>query len=501
MEEKELFTYNNEQIKSDVKPEEGLFQDYEVNKIRLTPYVYKFIGASLLVNAVFALTLSQVDLFQQKACDSAYIGKVCQVIDAAYIGSMFYGTERTTVDEPYDKTEFDTADITWVNVDDRFQYPDGFFYQEPTEDDLALVNSSSENLAGANPSSAFMTPGNPFGTSPSNPTTTTTPSTGLDLNKPANLPKANPNAVSGKMPDSPFTIGGDPTTSPNIKVKKYPLPKISTPKNSDLAIINKSKGKTTSNESPTSLPTLEGENAGNKTKPEDKNNQPTSDKTAKKSNKVKIEINRTPLTKFGLEAKKVLSDTNADPSQDFAVSMKGFLNDSGKLDDKKSKWGNPPIGNEKLVNLVKDGITALNDSGYLQYLTNLQTKELDFFAEQKNGKVTAKVVASVGTDLRARILTSGFKSIISWGISDKKEDLTIELNEERKQNGLDELFLLEKATVTSEGNKIIITFELPTDVAKGFIQKKLSQIKDDAETSKPQSSSLEPKQTGQNIAK
>ncbi|MCU0240757.1 MAG: hypothetical protein MUC29_15050 [Pyrinomonadaceae bacterium] len=318
-----------------------LFKDYEVNKFRITPSLYKIVIASFLINTVFGFSLSQMDLFQQKACDSAYIGKVCQVLDAAYVGSKFFGTTRTTVDEPYEKTEFDTSDITWINKDERFQYPEGYFFkEEPVQEPLAgnefaMVNGGDGKSTnpgaflppGANPFTT--TPSNPTTTIPNNPTTTTPPSTKLDIKKPPVLPKQN-----NQMKPSDFdglsivnTVNsGEKTSTP----KKKDEPK-KTPNDNNTAGVD----------------------------PKDK--QPTSDKTAgkkqidPKNSQLEIKnFNKKPLEDYRVRAKEILK-AGIDSNAVFAVTMKGVLTKDGKLDSSLSNWGNDTVGDPKLVDLVKDG--------------------------------------------------------------------------------------------------------------------------------------------------
>jgi hypothetical protein len=234
----------------------------------------------------------------------------------------------------------------------------------------------------------------------------------------------------------------------------------------------------------------------------DKSKQPTSDKTAGKNqseSKKKSELditdfNEQPLKDYREEAKKILK-SGVDSNSTFEVTMKGVLSKNGKLDPKQSKWGRDTIGDPKLVDLVKKGITALNDSGYLQYLSKLNAKELYFNAVQKDGNVSAKVIASVGNEVDARRISSAFGVFISLGISAKQKSIEAEKDSDKKQNAMDELFLLQKASVTSQGNNIILSFDMPSDVAKEFVERKINQGQNNSANARPQSSNLNTNQS------
>ncbi len=204
--------------------EPELFETYyEINKPHTSPTFWKIVGATLAIHLVAFITLSQVNLLQTKACDSPYVGKVCEALDAAYVGSVFLGTDRTSVDAPYEKTELDDADITFIdvsNMEPKFKYPEGFFEPEIVENDLAVVDPNGNPIASSTnggipgfPNSANPTIGNPTLPAQNLPNVNSFGKSkggfgGGGFGKNAKLPPANPNSLTGNIPDSPIADKG-----------------------------------------------------------------------------------------------------------------------------------------------------------------------------------------------------------------------------------------------------------------------------------------------------
>lgn len=468
--------------------EDELFQHYEINRFQLTPYFYKIVGASVILNAVFGLAMTQFNLTQNKACDSVYVSKVCSVIDAVYVGSQFFGTKTSTVDEPYDKTEFDTQDITWVDVSNKelFQYPPGYFYKEeeqipptvPGGDSFGIVNGG-DSAKLTNPG-AFQTPGNPLGSTTTTPNTTnpiagnpTKSGSSLDINKPADLPKGG-KQKSG-LPDSPYTIGGNPIKG----------------KNPDLKIISKSRNNPLMKDDPPKLPD-DNDIAGN-----DKTKQPTPPNKLKSEKVDEVNINRRPLEDFGSYVNSVKEKVNL--SSNFHVTALGMLNQNGVLINPDGKSPNPKLieqsGDEQLINIAQQGVSAINASGYLKYLKMLSGKTLKLTFRQDDSNLTAIIDTDLENESKANGLSNAINLLIKGGIVKKNKDIADPENT-NPQSDKDELVLLQNATVKSEGKKIVLQFAVPKTVASEIIIRNLDKLSKNKQTN-----SLEPKQTGMNLAK
>ena len=145
--------------------EKELFEDYEHKVWQWTPRLYKIFGAAVAIQfAVFAI-IGQFNLLQTRACDTIIANKVCQVLDAAYIGSTFLNN-KDWVDQEYTKNEFKDMDVTFVDVtndEPPFTYPEGYF---------ALVNPDELTTE---PLPTTEDPLNSNGFSTTNPLSTPTP--------------------------------------------------------------------------------------------------------------------------------------------------------------------------------------------------------------------------------------------------------------------------------------------------------------------------------------
>src|SRR3954471_4163404 len=97
---------------------EGEFlYNYEIRSWPLSTRIYQILAASAFINLLFIAILSQTPVLTAKGCDSPLVGRVCQVLDTVYIGSLLFGTEREYADVAYDPTHLSPDDeITFVDV-------------------------------------------------------------------------------------------------------------------------------------------------------------------------------------------------------------------------------------------------------------------------------------------------------------------------------------------------------------------------------------------------
>jgi hypothetical protein len=469
--------------------EPELFETYyEINKPHTSPTFWKIVGATLAIHLVAFITLSQVNLLQTKACDSPYVGKVCEALDAAYVGSVFLGTDRTSVDAPYEKTELDDADITFIdvsNMEPDFKYPEGYFEPEIIENDLAVVDPNGNPIM--NPATGTIS-GIPGFPNASNPTITPTmPAQKLpDVNsfgkskggfggnsfgKNAKLPPANPNSLTGNIPDSPIAGGG------KTKVKN----------NTPAVISTAPKEPKLKNDSPTDLPNLGGgkePKVKNTPKPKaDTNN--TAENKDLEVTADGISLNKRPLKDFAYSVKTGRDENGLNLQAPFKVTAEGVLNKDGKFDISKTKFIEK-AGDEKMIEIAKEAIEAVNDSGWLAYLTALGNKKVTFTIQQDQEKIAVQIQSAVDNDTSARRIASGLNTIIAIA-KGRVDD--------------DEKTLLGGATVTNNGNVFVLNFALPQTVAQKMIKDKLDKAEANTEK-KSQSNSVSVSQnTNANVVK
>ena len=88
------------------RSQEGdLFHNYEIRNWDIGPRIYKILAASAILNIAALAFIAQTDVLTRKGCDSPWAGRVCQVLDMAYVGTILFGTESDFVDQEYDKID------------------------------------------------------------------------------------------------------------------------------------------------------------------------------------------------------------------------------------------------------------------------------------------------------------------------------------------------------------------------------------------------------------
>lgn len=411
-----------------------LFKSYEIKSWGFSSRIYKIIGLSAFGNLLAILIFAQTSLLTMKGCDSPLVGRVCDVLDTVYVGSMLFGTDREYVDAAYDKTDLADSDITFVDVTGvtpPLIYPEGYFaVANPLEYQAKLDQLNYPTF-----SNDFSTlpPGFPV----------TRPSTGNSLlDTPPVMPKANPNVIDGELP----TFGGNSGVSKtptfgNRKIARGGRVKPYLPDIDDLAVDVKPKATPTPKltPSPTATPM-------------------TSDAVTA------VEINKKPLTDFADDVGAKWDAKQVDLNQAFTVVMNGVLTTDGKLDRDKSKFDDTKQkGDPKMIDVAKAAIEAVGDSNFLSYLKSLNVDKISITLVQDDTEVTAIITSAQKTPERASSIASGLNGYISLGkikFSDPKSD---------------ERTLLDSAKVTADGKNFVFNFVIPKPVAQEMITRKLKE--------------------------
>ena len=440
-----------------------LFHNYEIRNWEFSPRLYKILGMAAFVNVLALLVFAQTSVLTMKGCDSPLVGRVCDVLDTVYIGSILFGTQREYVDAAYDKTDLGDAEITFVDVSGDtppLSYPDGYFQ-------IANPDQYQATLAQANnPTSSFDMSGFPTGIN------TTPPSMGNSLidTKP-NIPKANPNVITGDLP----TID-DRTGLPDTPISRPKGPGLGRPRMPKISGTPKA----------TPDPTIVA----------DKKNDPpkvtTADPAAAaedaQEDKFGVYINKRPLRD---QAKTTLDQLDAKKIQlaaPFKVSVAGTLG-LGK-DQKTVVIKNPkPLPVDKnfpndpaMVKLVQDWILAVGDAGWLGYLDRLddkkklKSKRVIVTVEQNDNEVLVNISSELPSENEAKTAASGLNALLGLAAGQTKDD---------------EQTFLKSATSSFEGNMVILKVSLPKPIAQDMINRKLAEEQEKkAQQPKPSSSSL-----------
>ena len=437
--------------------EKELFEDYEIKGWQMSPKILYIFGAAAFLQLFLIFTVAQFNLLQTKACDSSYIGKVCEVLDAAYLSTTFLGTDPDFVNQDYNKTEIADAEITYIDVsrtEPPLQYPEGYFAL--TNPESAMNQSLSPDMNGE------FTP-----TSPSQ----------LDLNQPQILPTPNNDVANQPIPDSPFSFGNDPATMPQPKpsrVPNYNPPRTRFPSRRQPKIKN---------DSPAKLPNLDG----NKTAANDANsnsnsnansqvakNDANANKPADAIEEDKDKFNQKPLKDFGTKYGEQILSKDININAPFTITIIGKLDQDGKLINAKmvTADGSDP----KMSEVAKEAISAFSDSKLLRPLYDAGGRDVKITFSQDKDNLKAIIQTQAESENVAKRIYSGVNIAMSLAKTLRK--------------GSDEANLMEKAQLATQGKIFIINFLISNDEKNQMIEKSLNNLKNELEQKKNQSNSV-----------
>ncbi|CAN5641353.1 hypothetical protein BH24ACI2_BH24ACI2_02660 [soil metagenome] len=420
--------------------EKELFEDYEIKSWTFSPRLYKIIGTAAAFNLLAILVIGQANLLTRKGCDSPFVNRICQVLDTVYVGSILFGTDTEFVSKDYEQTELADADITFIDVTGEtppLTYPEGYFALANPEEFAMMQNSD------------FMTENSIPGI-PTNPTFEN--STDL-MNTPQVLPSPNDNAIKGTIPDSPFSFGTNPTI-------KYPQAKrVRTPKPPKVK-----------NTSPNELSDLESDaTAENRTDTDvnkDKTDKPQ--KPIESDAVAEVEINKKPFEDLGDALNDKLAKKEVDLSKPFTVVLDGTITADGKLDSnpKKSRFIKLE-GDKEMINVAKDALQAVGDSGFLGYLKNNGIDRVNFTMMQDDKQIYIIIISDQKTSEKAGTVASGFNTLLS-GIKFADQNGLKKLDENSKT-------LVNNSKVTNDGKNFVLNFTLPKQDAQNLINRSLKE--------------------------
>lgn len=438
-----------------------LFEDYEIKGWQPNPRIYQILGASVIVHLLFLVTVSQFNLLQSKVCDSPYVGKVCQVLDAAYLGTVLLGEDNGFTSQDYEKTEIADADITYIDVsreEPPLEYPAGYF---------AMTNPEFSAFDQTMP-----TDSNGF------PMTSGSPSQ-LDLNQPQILPQPNNDVANQPLPDTPFSFGDDKPQTVPPPVKSSRVPSYKPPRNN----VAKNKQPKVKNDSPDSLPNLDGDETAKNTN--GNTNQQVAKNDAANANKTPDEnkdqggtgFNQKPLKDFGKKYGEQILDKKINVDAPYKVEVISKVNSDGKLIDAKMVTANG--SDAQMSEVAKEAISAFSDSQLLRPLYDAVKKDskikdvyvkITFSQDKDNLQVIIQTQAE--TEDKAKTISSGLNALLSL------TKLT--------RPGSDEAVLMEKAQLATQGKTFIINFLISNDDKNQMIEKSLKNLKQELEQKKNQ---------------
>ena len=425
-----------------------LFHNYEIKPWNYSATLYKILAVSAVLNLAVLAFIGQTNVLTMRGCDSPWAGRVCQVLDMAYVGAMLYGTDRDYVDQEYENIDLGEADITFIDVTGEtppLSYPEGYFQIANPVQYAMLKQMAEANTANGSsfPSGFSSLPGN---------------ETDLLKVRP-NPPTANPGALQDDLGTaSPFSNDGSRSNaglrSPRTSRDRRVRPESNT--NSEAKPDDSTAAQNNTNSQP--LPTASPTN-------------PLPEGT----------INRKPFSDLALVLIQRASQNQLNLSIPFLVQASGKLNPDGKLEKKTFKYIKAESPDPQMIKDVQAGIEAFNDSGFLQNLSMLSGRTLDLTLQQDETNISAMVQSEVESETRATTLVTLMAQFVQGAINKKTNDI-VELekaNDPAKatelQNDRDDLELLKNLKVGQNGKRIVINFGVPKEFGLGLIKRKLDE--------------------------
>lgn len=420
-------------------------QNYEIKGWALSDKLYKAIIASVIIHSLALITVSQIDLFGTKACDSPYINKVCQVLETVYTASSLLGTDTEFSSRDYEKTEIpeEPQEVTFVDVSDQFNYPPGYFDLVRQYDPNYSLNLSSSEFSSDSDTN--------------NLPTFNDPSSQLDLLKPQTLPTPNPNPVIGNLP-APYNVD-KPKTDPKFpKWRRFPNRMLSS--NDSIADKNINANVPIANLSTNQNPIANSNQNNNQ--PINTNPIANNSNTSAQTEQQKL-FNKKPLEDFGIKYGQAILNKEIDLNAPFEIEIKATLNEFGKF--AKSSMVVKPGSDPKMVEVAKEAISAFSDSQLLLTLYNAGVRNVTIKFSQDKDNLQAIIISEAETPNKASAIQSSVNFAIKGAL--------LNMNPES-----DEAKLINKAELSTQGKLFIVNFLLPNNEKVELIEKNLRSLQE-----------------------
>jgi hypothetical protein len=186
------------------------------------------------------------------------------------------------------------------------------------------------------------------------------------------------------------------------------------------------------------------------------------------------QLNKKPIQDFADYVLEKVEKDKVDLSQPFKVVLEGALIKNSEnnieivvFDKKKSKWlslSKEEAGDPEIVEIAKETVEAVGDTGFLGYLYNFGIKDLKITFYQNDSLFAVNLESKQETKERANILASGLNGLIKAAeIQVKGEDEKIIIN------GFQSL--------TAKDKTLVINFELPKNTVQEMINQNLTNYK------------------------
>jgi hypothetical protein len=187
------------------------------------------------------------------------------------------------------------------------------------------------------------------------------------------------------------------------------------------------------------------------------------EKTAKQNDVTLPEenqINKKVLKDFAAYANDLKNQGKLDLNKPFEVVIEAELDEKGKLQNPRFIKKD---GDENLVDLFGRMVAALNDSGFLTYLSPISKDNpgstVRITVKQGESEVLASVESETTSPERAKSLASVLNNLLFFGAGSRA--------------GKDEEVIMKNTNATQDGKKVVVNFSMPRQNVVEMIKKQM----------------------------
>lgn len=172
------------------------------------------------------------------------------------------------------------------------------------------------------------------------------------------------------------------------------------------------------------------------------------------------QINKKALKDFAAYANEQKNQGKLDLNKPFKVVIEAELDEKGKLQNPRFV---EKVGDENVTNLFGRLVAALNDSGFLTYLSPISKDNpgstVRITVQQGESEVVASVESETTSPERAKALASVMNNLLYFGAGSRA--------------GKDEEKIMKNTNATPDGKKIVVNFAMPRQDVADMIKKQM----------------------------
>jgi hypothetical protein len=172
------------------------------------------------------------------------------------------------------------------------------------------------------------------------------------------------------------------------------------------------------------------------------------------------QINKKALKDFATYANDLKKEGKLDLNKPFEIVIEAQLDEKGKLVNPRFTKKD---GDENLIELFGRMVAALNDSGFLTYLTPISKDNpgsiVRITVKQGESEVLASVESETTSPERAKSLASVLNNLLYFGAGSRA--------------GKDEEVIMKNTSATPDGKKVLVNFSMPRQSVVDMIKKQM----------------------------